>query len=434
MSTPVPTWTPIRRIDAIEQLDSRGRPTLSVTAELTDGTLAQAGVPSGASTGRAEAVEIRDGDPSRYGGAGVLTAIANVTGPIADAVTGQDFTDLAAMDLALRELDGTHTLTRLGGNAVVGVSMAVARAQADSAGRPLWQALNPDGVAPRLPVPHFNVINGGAHAANDLDFQEFMIAPLGVASLPDAVRAGAEVYAALKALLAARGLSTGLGDEGGFAPDLAQPEQVLTLLVKAITDAGYQPGPEGVAIALDPAANGFFHDGSYLVAGQTLSSEQLIDRYAQLIDQFPIWSIEDGLAEEDTDGWHQLTRTLGHRVQLVGDDIFVTDPAKIDDGARYGIANSALIKVNQIGTVSHTLAALEVCRHRHYTAMISHRSGETSDSFIADLAVGSGCGQIKSGAPARGERVAKYNRLLEIAATNPDLPFGLAPESPSQSS
>jgi enolase len=418
-------WIPIQRVQSREQLDSRGRPTLAVSVTLADGTSAHAGVPSGASTGSAEAVELRDGDPHRYGGAGVQTAIANVTGPIAEAITGRDFAGLQDMDLTLRELDGTHTLSRLGGNAIVGVSMAAARAQARAAGIPLWQALTPDGVEPRLPVPHFNVINGGAHAANDLDFQEFMIAPRGAPSLPEAIRAGAEVYAALKSLLHSRGLATGLGDEGGFAPGLAQPEQVLTLLVKAIQDAGYEPGRSGVAIALDPAANGFYRDGHYRIAGRDLTSDELVTLYGELIDRFPIWSIEDGLAEDDRDGWTQLTHTLGHQLQLVGDDIFVTDPSKIDDAARYGIANAALIKVNQIGTVSHTLAALEVCRHRGYAAMISHRSGETTDTFIADLAVASGCGQLKSGAPARGERVAKYNRLLDIAADQPELPFGI---------
>jgi enolase len=426
MNTAFPSWIPVQRVDAQERLDSRGRPTLAVTVTLSDGTTARAGVPSGASTGAAEAVELRDGDPARYGGAGVLTAVANATGALAEAITGRQFADLQEMDLILRELDGTHTLSRLGGNAIVGVSMAVARAQAQAAGLPLWRVLSSDGVEARLPVPHFNVINGGAHAANDLDFQEFMIAPLGAASLPDAIRAGAEVYAALKSLLHSRGLATGLGDEGGFAPDLNQPEQALTLLVKAIEDAGYEPGLTGVAIALDPAANGFYHHGHYQIAGRDLTSTELIERYAELIDRFPIWSIEDGLAEDDREGWLELTEALGHKIQLVGDDIFVTDPSKIDDAARYGIANAALIKVNQIGTVSQTLAALEVCRHRGYAAMISHRSGETIDSFIADLAVGSGCGQLKSGAPARGERVAKYNRLLDIAADQPELPFGLA--------
>jgi len=428
-ATATTPWIPIQRVQGREQLDSRGRPTLAVTVTLDEGTSAHAGVPSGASTGSAEAVELRDGDPHRYGGAGVQNAIANLTGPIAEAITGREFTGLQDMDLTLRELDGTHTLSRLGGNAIVGVSMAAARAQAQAAGLPLWQALTGDGVEPRLPVPHFNVVNGGAHAANDLDFQEFMIAPLGVPSLPEAIRAGAEVYAALKGLLHSCGLATGLGDEGGFAPDLAQPEQVLTLLVKAIEDAGYEPGRGGVAIALDPAANGFYVEGRYRVAGRDLSSAELVALYAELIDQFPIWSIEDGLAENDRDGWTHLTHTLGHQVQLVGDDIFVTDPSKIDDAARYGIANAALIKLNQIGTVSHTLAALEVCRHRGYAAMISHRSGETTDTFIADLAVGSGCGQLKSGAPARGERVAKYNRLLDIAADQPELPFGIADRS-----
>jgi enolase len=411
---------------AIEILDSRGRPTLWVRATLADGRSVRSGVPSGASTGSREAAELRDHN-DRYDGQGVRRAATHVNGPIADAVTGRSFTTLDQVDQTLRELDGTADKSRLGANAIVGVSMAAARALALDAGQPLWRWLTPAGVTARLPIPHFNVINGGAHAPNALDFQEFMLAPLGAPSLPEAVRAGAEVYRRLRAELAARSLATGLGDEGGFAPEIACPEEVLTLLVAAINAAGYIPGPDGIAIALDPAASEFHRDGRYQMGGESLSSDDLIDRYTQMIDEFPIWSIEDGLGETDTAGWQRLTSTLGERVQLVGDDIFVTNPEIIEFAVRAGIGNAALIKVNQVGTVSETLDALRVCRTSGYRAMVSHRSGETDDTFIADLAVGSGCGQIKAGAPARGERVAKYNRLLEIAADATDLPFGLSP-------
>jgi len=303
--------------------------------------------------------------------------------------------------------------------------MAAARAGAAAAGEPLWRALAPDGVAPRLPVPHFNVVNGGVHARNDLDFQEFMIAPLGAPTLAEAVRAGAEVYAELRRLLAAAGHETGLGDEGGFAPEIDRPEEVLAVLVAAIEGAGYTPGREGVAIALDPASSEFWEDGRYLVAGESLSTDDMIDRYEQMVADFPIWSLEDGLAERDTDGWVRLTGRLGDRIQLVGDDNLVTNPAIIARAVADGAGNAALIKVNQVGTVTETLEAMAVCRRAGWAQMVSHRSGESVDSFIADLAVGTGCGQLKSGAPARGERVAKYNRLLEIGAGG-DLSFGLA--------
>jgi enolase len=418
---------PLRITDlhATEILDSRGRPTLAVLLDLSDGTRARAGVPSGASTGTREAVELRDGDPARYGGAGVTRAVGHVNGEIREALRERPFADLAALDQALIELDGTENKSRLGANALVGVSIAAARALALSRNTPLWQSLAPDGVGPRLPVPHFNVLNGGAHAANRLDFQEFMIAPLGAPGLPDAVRTGAEIYSALRRDLAAAGHNTGLGDEGGFAPDVAEPEYALRLLVSAIHDAGYQTGRDQVAIALDPAASTFRQaDGTYLVNGQALTSDAMIDRYEQIIDEFPVYSIEDALGEDDHDGWQRLTERLGERVQLVGDDNFVTNPAIIRAAIADKIANAALVKVNQIGTVTETLEALAVCREAGYAAMISHRSGETDDTFIADLAVASGCGQIKTGAPARGERVVKYNRLLEIAHTNPDLPYG----------
>ncbi|MGI5440644.1 phosphopyruvate hydratase [Streptomyces shenzhenensis] len=418
----------ITQVHAVEILDSRARPTLSVTLTAGDGTRIRAGVPSGASTGTREAVELRDGDQARYRGQGVLGAVGHVNGEISRTLTGSSFATAADVDRALIELDGTATKSRLGANAVVGCSLAAWRAEAALAGRELWQHLaQAAGTAPRLPVPHFNVVNGGAHAANSLDFQEFMLAPLGAPSLPEAVRAGAEVYAQLKACLSAEGHTTGLGDEGGFAPGVDRPEDVLRLLVEAITDAGYTPGRDGVAIALDPAASEFRHpdDGLYHVAGDALTSDQLIDRYEAIIDRFPVWSIEDGLAEDDWDGWVRLTARLGDRMQVMGDDIFVTDPAIITEAISKKVGNSALIKVNQIGTVAETLDAMRICREADYTQMVSHRSGETDDAFIADLVVGTGSGQIKSGAPARGERVAKYNRLLEIAGAHASLPFGL---------
>ena len=417
--------TNVTAVNAVEILDSRGNPTLAVTVTLSDGTTARAGVPSGASTGSREAVELRDGDSARYNGKGVLKAVASVNGEIAEAITGHSFADLAEIDRAMIELDGTDNKARLGANAIVGVSIAAARAIALSAGVPLWRSLNPSGVTPGLPVPHFNVVNGGAHAPNKLDFQEFMIAPLGAPSMAEAVRAGAEVYAALRKLLSGKGFATGLGDEGGFAPEIDEPEEVLALLVTAIEQAGYRPGRDGVAIALDPDASEFFRDGSYHVAGEAISSDDMIERYEKIITDFPVWSIEDGLAEGDWDGWVRLTERLGERVQIVGDDLLVTNPAIIAEAISRKAANSALIKVNQIGSVTETLAAIAMCRQAGWTQMVSHRSGETEDTFIADLVVGSGCGQIKTGAPARGERVAKYNRLIEIEVSEP-LAYGLA--------
>ncbi|MFE0680593.1 phosphopyruvate hydratase [Streptomyces sp. NPDC058961] len=416
----------VSSLDATEILDSRGRPTLNVTVRLADGTTAEAGVPSGASTGTREAVELRDGDITRYNGAGVENARDHVRGELTDLLCSRTWDTLADADAAMNELDGTGTKSRLGANAIIGCSLALARALAASAGQELYTYLAPSGVAPSLPVPHFNVLNGGAHAPNPLDFQEFMIAPLGAPSLPEAIRAGAEVYAALRARLHEAGHATGLGDEGGFAPDITQPEDALRMIVAAIADAGYTRGRDGIAIALDPAASEFRQtNGTYLVAGETLSSGDMIARYEQIINDFPVWSIEDGLGEDDTAGWQQLTTTLGPRIQLVGDDNFVTNPAIISQAITDHIANAALIKVNQIGTVTETLQAMAICRDAGYAAMVSHRSGETPDTFIADLAVATGCGQIKSGAPARGERVAKYNRLLAIAAAHPALPYGL---------
>ena len=414
----------IDSISAYEILDSRGRPTLEVCVAANGNPPVSAQVPSGASTGSEEAVELRDGDPDRYDGNGVQGALTHVTGVIAGAIAGRRFSALEELDAMVLTLDATANKSALGANAIVGLSMAAARAFALEGGRELWQYLATDGVDPCLPVPHFNVINGGAHAGNALEFQEFMIAPLGAPTLAEAVRAGAEVYAALRRELSARGLSTGLGDEGGFAPDLREPAEALSLLVSAIEAAGYAAGTHGVAIALDPAANGFYRDGHYHVAGQRLTPSALVDLYQQLADEFPIWSIEDGLGETDVEGWRHLTERLGETLQLVGDDILVTDPAKITAASLGGIGNAALIKVNQIGTVTETLAALQACRDGGFTAMISHRSGETPDSFIADLAVGSGCGQLKSGAPARGERTAKYNRLMRIEHDAPRLPYG----------
>jgi enolase len=416
----------VAELSALEILDSRGRPTLAVTARLGDGTTASAGVPSGASTGSREAVERRDGDPARYEGRGVLGAAASVNTEIAGLLRGRSWASLAEADQAVVTLDGTANKSRLGANATVGTSMALARALAASAGMPLWRWLAPEGVTPSLPVPHFNVVNGGVHAPNELDFQEFMIAPVGAPSMAEAVRAGAEVYAALRREMAGRKLSTGLGDEGGFAPEITEPEEVLRLLVQAIGDAGYQAGPEGVSIALDPAASEFRQpDGRYKVAGELLDSGQMIDRFAAITQRFPVHLIEDGLGEDDDEGWIVLTGRLGASTELVGDDIFCTNPAIIARAIARGIGNAALIKLNQIGTVTETLEAVAICGQAGYRQFVSHRSGETEDTFIADLAVGIGCGHLKSGAPARGERVAKYNRLLEIAAAHPGLRYGM---------
>jgi len=419
----------VAHLSALEILDSRGRPTLAVTVRLGDGTTARAGGPSGASTGSREAVERRDGDQARYEGGGVLGAVAAVNTELAGLLRSRSWASLADADQAMADLDDTANKSRLGANATVGVSMALARALAASSGMPLWRWLTPPGVTPSLPVPHFNVLNGGVHAPNPLDFQEFMIAPVGAPSLPEAIRAGAEVYAALRRELSARQLSTGLGDEGGFAPEIAEPEEALRLLERAITDAGYPAGVGGVSIALDPAASEFRRpDGRYSVAGDLLDSEEMIERLALITRRFPVHLIEDGLGEDDDEGWIALTGSLGDATELVGDDIFCTNPAIITRAIARGIGNAALIKLNQIGTVTETLEAVAICREAGYRQFVSHRSGETDDSFIADLAVGAGCGHLKAGAPARGERVAKYNRLLEIAAVTPGLRYGM-PES-----
>jgi enolase len=417
----------VTELSALEILDSRARPTLAVTVTLADGTTARAGVPSGASTGSREAVELRDGDKARYEGRGVLKAAENVNGEIAGLLRGRPWNSLAEVDQAMIDLDGTQNKSRLGANATVGVSMALARALAASTGSPLWRWLAPEGVTPSLPVPHFNVLNGGVHAPNELDFQEFMIAPIGAPSMAEAVRAGAEVYAALRRELTSRKLSAGLGDEGGFAPEISEPEEVLRLLVQAISDAGYAPGRAGVSIALDLAASEFRQpDGRYKVASDLLASGQLIDRLAAITKWFPVHLIEDGLGEDDDEGWIALTARLGSTIELVGDDNFCTNPAIIASAIERGIANASLIKLNQIGTVTETLEAMRICRDAGYRQFVSHRSGETEDSFIADLAVGTGCGHLKSGAPARGERTAKYNRLIEIAAASPGLRYGMS--------
>jgi enolase len=421
----------VSNVHALEILDSRGRPTLEVSLQLASGAQGIAGVPSGASTGTREAVELRDGDPKRFKGAGVTKAVGNVNGEINKLLSGRAWKSLEELDKAVIELDGTENKSRLGANATVGVSMAAARAMAQADGKPLYRWLSPDESLLRLPVPSFNVINGGAHAQNDLEFQEFMVCPLGAPNFAEALRAGAEVYQTLKSLLHSRKYATGLGDEGGFAPDLSTPEEVLDLLVEAITAAGYTPGRDGIAIALDPASSEMREaDGTYRYStGTRKTTDEMIERYDLLTTNYPIWSIEDGLGENDWDGWEKLTARLGERIQLVGDDLFVTNPAIIREGISRKAANSALIKLNQIGTVSETLEAIAVCRAAGFTQFISHRSGETADTFIADLAVASGAGQIKTGAPARGERVAKYNRLVVIEAEVPGLPYGLAPRS-----
>jgi enolase len=403
----------IVELDAREVLDSRGNPTVEVTCTLDSGATGTAIVPSGASTGSFEATELRDGG-ERYGGKGVLQAIANVEGEIAAEVLGRDAIDQRGLDAAMIDLDGTPNKSRLGANAILGVSLAVAKAAADELDLPLWRFVGGAG-AHVLPVPMMNVLNGGVHADNNVDFQEFMIVPLGAPSYGEALRWGAETYHALKATLRSRSLSSGVGDEGGFAPNLESNEEALALLVEAISSTGREPGLD-VAIALDPASSEFFKDGSYVLAGEgrTLTPSEMVGYWADLCDRYPIVSLEDGMAEEDWDGWAELTQRLGSRVQLVGDDLFVTNVERVARGIASGVANSVLIKVNQIGTLSETLDTIDLASRAGYSCVISHRSGETEDATIADLAVATGCGQIKSGAPARSDRVAKYNQLLRI--------------------
>jgi enolase len=403
----------IELILAREVLDSRGNPTLECEVQLEDGSIGSAIVPSGASTGRFEAVELRDGG-TRYGGKGVRGAVRNVNEVIAPRLLDEDAYDQRAIDRLLIDLDGTDNKAKLGANATLGVSIAVARAAADSLGLSLFRYLG-GAAAHVLPVPMMNVLNGGVHADNDVDFQEFMIVPVGAPSFAEALRSGAEVYHALKSVLKERGLSTGVGDEGGFAPDLPGNEAALELLVLAIQRAGYEPGPE-VALAMDPAATEFWRDGGYRLTGEgrTLDGVGMVRLLADFCDRYPIVSIEDGLAEDDWDGWRELTATLGDRVQLVGDDLFVTNVERIQRGLDRGVANSVLLKVNQIGSLSETFDAADLAHRSGWTTVISHRSGETEDTTIADLAVALGSGQIKSGAPCRTERVAKYNQLLRI--------------------
>jgi enolase len=398
---------------AREILDSRGNPTVEVEVELLSGARGRAAVPSGASTGAHEAAELRDGG-DRYGGKSVQQAVANVNGEIGESIVGVEGLDQRLLDQALIELDGTDNKSRLGANALLGVSLAAAKAGADECDLPLYRYVG-GANAHDLPLPCMNVLNGGAHADSNVDLQEFMLAPVGAASFTEALRMGTETYHALKRMLHDRGLSTALGDEGGFAPDLPSNEEAVKLLVAAIDAAGYVPGEE-IAIALDPASSEFFSDGRYHLTGEgrELSPAELAGYYADLCSRYPIVSIEDGMAEDDWDGWAALTRELGDRVQLVGDDLFVTNPERLQRGIDLGVANSILIKVNQIGTLTETLDTMALASRHAYTAMMSHRSGETEDVTIADLAVATGCGQIKTGAPARSDRVAKYNQLLRI--------------------
>ena len=404
----------IEAVLAREVLDSRGNPTVEVDAILVDGALGRAAVPSGASTGEHEALELRDGDPKRFGGRGVLRAVTNVNEVIAPALDGLDAYDQREIDRTLLELDGTADKSNLGANAVLGVSLALAYAAADSLGLPLYRALGGPN-AHVLPLPLMNVINGGAHADNELELQEFMLAPVGAASFSEAVRWCSEIYQALKAILRSRGLSTGVGDEGGFAPDLATNEDAIKLLVEAIDKAGYMPGEE-IAIALDPAVSELYRDGAYHLDGEgkVLSSEDLAAYWTRIVDTYPVVSVEDGMQEDDWDGWKQLTDAVGDRCQLVGDDLFVTNVRRLRMGIERGVANSILVKVNQIGSLTETLDTVGLATRQSYTAVMSHRSGETEDATIADLAVATNCGQIKTGAPARSDRVAKYNQLLRI--------------------
>ena len=406
----------IIEIRAREILDSRGNPTVEADVVLDSGAIGRAAVPSGASTGEHEAIELRDGDPKRYGGKGVLRAVQHIEETILPALRGMDAIAQVDIDRALIELDGTLNKERLGANSILAVSMAVARAAAADVGLPLFRYLGGP-MARTLPVPMMNVLNGGAHATNTVDFQEFMIVPLGAETFAEALRIGAEVFHSLKKVLVKRGLSTGVGDEGGFAPDLKSDEDALAALIEAIEGAKYAPGKQ-VAIALDPAASELFDKNGHYVfkksGAGTLDAHAMIDLYARWLDQYPIVSIEDGLAEDDWDGWAALTAALGDRVQLVGDDIFVTNTSRLARGIESHVGNAILIKVNQIGTLTETLEAIEMARSAGYLSVISHRSGETEDVFISDLAVATSAGQIKTGSASRGERVAKYNQLLRI--------------------
>jgi enolase len=399
---------------AREILDSRGQPTVEVDVLLESGVLGRAAVPSGVSTGSREAIELRDGDPARYGGKGVLKAVENVNTEICEAVIGVDATEQGFVDKTLIDLDGTERKSRLGANAVLAVSLAVAKAAAEESGLPLHRYLGGAG-AMAMPVPMMNVINGGAHADNSLDMQEFMIVPVGAPSFREALRYGAEVFQALKKLLASRGLATAVGDEGGFAPRLPKHEQAIKVVLEAIAAAGYEPGKQ-IALALDCASSEFYEDGEYTLSAEGLSmnSEQFVDYLAGWVEKYPIISIEDGMSEDDWKGWKLLTNRLGKKVQLVGDDLFVTNTRFLKQGIDMGVANSVLIKLNQIGTLTETLAAIELAKRAGYTAVVSHRSGETEDTTIADVAVATNALQIKTGSLARSDRLAKYNQLLRI--------------------
>ncbi len=406
--------TEISDVKAREVLDSRGNPTVEVDVYLASGAIGRAAVPSGASTGKREALELRDKDKNRYGGKGVLTAVQNVNNEIAYTVKGMDAASQLELDQAMIELDGTPNKSRLGANAILGVSMAAARAAAVAFDMPLYRYIG--GINARyLPVPMMNIVNGGAHAANNLDIQEFMIMPIGAANLSQAVRMGAEIFHALKRILKKKGVSTGVGDEGGFAPDLESNESALQCILGAIEDAGYAAGKD-IGLALDCAANEFFQDGKYVLKSENkeYAPSEMIDYYERLIDKYPILSIEDGLAEQDWENWEKMTNRLGNSVQLVGDDIFVTNPEIFAKGIKEGIANAILIKLNQIGTLTETLDAVEMAKQAGYMTVISHRSGETEDTFISDLVVGVNGGQIKTGSMSRSDRVAKYNQLIRI--------------------
>jgi enolase len=410
--------TKITNILAREILDSRGNPTIEVDVQVEGGASGRAAVPSGASTGSREALELRDGDKTRFSGKGVQRAVRNVTELILPAVRGMDVSDQAALDKKLCDLDGTANKDKLGANAILGVSLAAARAAADAEGVQLHHHLAKlaGNKGTLLPVPMFNIMNGGAHADNSVDFQEFMIAPVGAPTFREAVRMGAEIYHALKSILKAKGYSTAIGDEGGFAPNLKANVEAIEAILAAIEKAGLKPGAD-VVIALDPAASEFFDEGAYVFKksdGSRLAPAQMVEFWEGWVRQFPIWSIEDGLAEQDWVGWKLMTNRLGKSIQLVGDDIFVTNPQIIARAIREGVANAVLIKLNQIGTVSETLQAMSTARAAGYTLVVSHRSGETADDFIADFVVATGAGQIKTGAPCRGERVAKYNQLMRI--------------------
>jgi enolase len=404
----------IKKVFGREILDSRGNPTVEVDVVLDNGILGRAAVPSGASTGSKEAVELRDGDKKRYLGKGVEHAVSNVTKMIAPELIGKNPSEQNEIDLLMIKLDGTENKGRLGANAILGVSLAVAKAAAQDAGKSVFKYLGGD-KASRLPIPFFNILNGGKHADNNVDIQEFMIAPIGAKTFKEALRLGAETYHNLKAVLKSKGLSTAVGDEGGFAPNLSSNEEAIQVIIAAIEKAGAKPGQD-ISIALDPAASEFYQEGKYILKADNsrLASEEMVTYYDKLISKYPIISIEDGLAEDDWKGWKILTQRLGKKIQLTGDDIFVTSPKIVAEGIRQGIANSVLIKLNQIGTLTETLETVALAEKNSYTCMFSHRSGETEDSFLADVVVATNAGQLKTGAPARSERLAKYNQLLRI--------------------